>query len=390
MRIYGGFHMTRSLSKLFQNPAPNIMSDIGKNAALMTDVINLSIGDPDMTTPAPILNAAEEALAAGKTHYTASDGDPEYLESIINFYQKKFNLTYAKENVRATVGAGHATFLAFGAILNPDDEVIIFAPYFSPYEVQIEAHHGKVVVVNCTAENNFQPTKADIAAAITDKTKAILVNTPNNPTGAVYDQETLQALADSAKEHDIYLLADEVYWPFVYGDNDFVPLEALAPEHTLVTGSLSKVFAMTGFRIGYLIGPADVVAAAGLLNEGIDFSAPSVSQAAGAYGLQHIDEITPALKAQFGERLEYVATELNKLPWLNILPVAGSIYLFADISATGMNDIKFSNYLLEQAGVLVIPGQAFGDAGKGYIRIAVTQDMATLEKAVQAFSKLSF
>jgi aspartate/methionine/tyrosine aminotransferase len=390
MRIYGGFHMTRSLSNLFQNPTPNIMSDIGKNAALMTNVINLSIGDPDMTTPEPILNAAEEALAAGKTHYTASDGDPEYLDSIINFYQKKFNLTYAKENVRATVGAGHATFLAFGAILNPDDEVIIFAPYFSPYEVQIEAHHGKVVVVNCTAENNFQPTKADIAAAITDKTKAILVNTPNNPTGAVYDQETLQALADLAKEHDIYLLADEVYWPFVYGDNDFIPLEALAPEHTLVTGSLSKVFAMTGFRIGYLIGPADVVAAAGLLNEGIDFSAPSISQAAGAYGLQHIDEITPALKAQFGERLEYVATELNKLPWLNILPVAGSIYLFADISATGMDDIKFSNYLLEQAGVLVIPGQAFGDAGKGYIRIAVTQDMATLEKAVQAFSKLSF
>ena len=386
----GEFHMTRSLSTLFQNPTPNIMSDIGKNAALMTNVINLSIGDPDMTTPEPILKAAEEALAAGKTHYTASDGDPEYLESIIDFYQKKFNLTYAKENVRATVGAGHATFLAFGAILNPDDEVIIFAPYFSPYEVQIEAHHGKVVVVKCTAENNLQPTKDDIAAAITNKTKAILVNTPNNPTGAVYDQETLQALADLAKEHDIYLLADEVYWPFVYGDNDYIPLEALAPEHTLVTGSLSKVFAMTGFRIGYLIGPTDVVAAAGLLNEGIDFSAPSVSQAAGAYGLQHIDEITPALKAQFGERLEYVATELNKLPWLNILPVAGSIYLFADISATGMDDIKFSNYLLEQAGVLVIPGQAFGDAGKGYIRIAVTQDMATLEKAVQAFSKLSF
>src|SRR5699024_10096571 len=202
---------------------------------------------------------------------------------------------------------------------------------------------------------NFQPTKEDIAAAITDKTKAILVNTPNNPTGAVYDQETLQALADLAKEHDFYLLADEVYWPFVYGDNDFIPLESLAPEHTLVAGSLSKVFAMTGFRIGYLIGPADVIAAAGLLNEGIDFSAPSVSQAAGAYGLQHIDEITPALKAQFGERLEYVTNELNKLPWLKILPVAGSVYLLADISAYGIGDDVLCYYLLLLIGVIFIP-----------------------------------
>jgi aspartate/methionine/tyrosine aminotransferase len=343
-----------------------------------------------MVTATPILTAAKDSLTAGNTHYSASDGDIEYLQAIVDFYQEKFDLSYKKENVRATVGAGHATFLAFGAIINPEDEVIIFEPYFSPYKTQVEANGGRAIIVTCEAKNGFQPTKEAITAAISDKTKAILVNTPNNPTGAVYDQELLQTLANLAKEHDFYLIADEVYWPFVYGDHEFTPLEKLAPNHTLVTGSLSKVFAMTGFRIGYLAGPANVIAAAGLLNEGITFSAPSISQTAGTYALNHIDDFTPALKEEFGNRLNYVAAALNKLPWLKILPVAGSIYLFADISASGMDDVTFSNYLLEQVGVLVIPGRAFGDAGRGYIRIAVTQDMTTLEAAVRAFEKLTF
>ncbi|WP_083194378.1 aminotransferase class I/II-fold pyridoxal phosphate-dependent enzyme [Weissella hellenica] len=385
-----GVQMPRSLANLFSKPSENIMSEIGKTAALMTNVIDLSIGDPDMVTATPILTAAKDSLTAGNTHYSASDGDVEYLKAIIAFYQEKFGLSYTKENVRATVGAGHATFLAFGSIINPNDEVIIFEPYFSPYKTQVEANGGKAIIVTCEAKNGFQPTKEAITAAISDKTKAILVNTPNNPTGAVYDQELLQVLADLAKEHDFYLIADEVYWPFVYGDHEFTPLEKLAPNHTLVTGSLSKVFAMTGFRIGYLAGPADIIDAAGLLNEGITFSAPSISQTAGTYALNHIDDFTPALKEEFGNRLNYVATALNKLPWLNILPVAGSIYLFADISASGMDDVTFSNYLLDKVGVLVIPGRAFGDAGRGYIRIAVTQDMATLAAAVRAFEKLTF
>lgn len=382
--------MPRNLANLFSQPSENIMSEIGKTAALMKNIINLSIGDPDMTTAVPILDAAKDSLTAGDTHYSASDGDPEYLKAIIDFYQNKFDIHYEMTNVRATVGAGHATYLAFGAILNPGDEVIIFEPYFSPYKTEIEANGGKAVIVSCTAENSFQPTEKAIKAAISDKTKAVLVNTPNNPTGAVYDQELLQILADLAKKHDFYLIADEVYWPFVYGDHEFIPLEKLAPEHTLVAGSLSKVFAMTGFRIGYLAGPENVITAAGLLNEGITFSAPSTSQAAGTYALNHIDEFTPGLQEEFGKRLNYVATELNKLPWLSILPVAGSIYLFADISGSGMDDVAFSNYLLEQVGVLVIPGRAFGTAGSGYVRIAVTQDMPTLEAAIHAFQKLTF
>lgn len=382
--------MVKALAKLFQAPEKNIMAEIGKTAALMTDVIDLSIGDPDLATPAPIVNAATTAMLAGKTHYTASAGDPEYLQAILDFHNQNFGSHYQMENVQATVGASHATDLAFGALLDPDDEVIIFEPYFSPYKVQVEQYHAKPVFVTCQAADNFQPQKAAIAAAITAKTKAILVNSPNNPTGAVYDQETLQAIADLAKQHDLYLIADEVYWPYVYNDHEFVPLENLAPERTLVTGSLSKVFAMTGFRIGYLLGPKEVVSAAGLLNEGVTYTAPSMAQSAGGFGLQNVTELVEPLKNEFSQRLAYLGEELNQLSWAKTIPVAGSLYLFLDISGSGMDDVEFSDYLLEQAGILVIPGQAFGTSGKGFVRIAATQEMAVLKQAVAGFKSLSF
>lgn len=366
------------------------MAEIGKTAANMHGVIDLSIGDPDMTTPKPIIEATSQAMSAGKTHYTASDGDPEYLQAIIDFHNQHFGSHYTIDNVHASDGASHATDLVFGALLDPGDEVIIFEPYFTPYKVQVEQFHGKPVFVSCKAENKFQPKKEDIEAAITDKTKVILVNTPNNPTGAVYDTAMLQAIADLAKKHDLYLIADEVYWPYVFNDHKFTPLENLAPERTLVAGSLSKVFAMTGFRIGYLLGPEDVVSAAGLLNEGVAYAAPSMAQAAGAFALKHLTELAQPLQTVFGQRMNYLGTELNKLTWAKTIPVAGSIYLFLDITGSGMDDIEFSDYLLDKAGVLVIPGQAFGKSGRGFIRIAATKDMNTLKQAIAGFKSLKF
>ena len=164
----------------------------------------------------------------------------------------------------------------------------------------------------------------------------------------------------------------------------------MAPNRILVTGSLSKVFAMTGFRIGYLLGPTAVVDAAGLLNEGVAYTAPSMAQSAGSYGLQNEESLSAPLQDEFGKRLAYLGEELNRLSWAKTIPVAGSIYLFLDISGSGMDDVQFSDYLLEKAGILVIPGQAFGQAGKGFIRIAATQGMDQLQKAVDGFKKLDF
>lgn len=382
--------MVKPVAKLFRDPAKNIMAEIGKTAALMKNVIDLSIGDPDMDTPRPIVNATTQAMLEGNTHYTASDGDPRYLQTIVNFHNQHFGSNYGLDNVRTTVGASHATDLAFGALLDPEDEVIIFEPYFAPYKVQVEQFHGKPVFVTCKAENNFQPQKEDIEAAITPKTKVILVNSPNNPTGAVYDQKVLQDIVTLAEKYDLYLIADEVYWPYVFNERTFIPLENLAPKRTIVTGSLSKVFAMTGFRIGYMLAPKELITAAGLLNEGVTYTAPSMAQVAGTYGLQNVHELAAPLQDEFGKRPIYLSKELNKLSWAKTIPVAGSIYLFLDITGSGMDDIEFSDYLLEQAGILVIPGQAFGQGGRGFVRIAATQNMETLKKAVVGFNALSF
>lgn len=381
--------MVKPIAKAFQNPEKNILADIGKTAALMKGIVDLSIGDPDPTTAAPILADGYEAMKNGATHYTASTGDPDYLQAVLDFHKREFNLDYQLENVRATSGASHAMFIAMGAILDPGDEVLILEPYFTSYRGEVEAFGGKPVFVQTKPENGFQPVLSELEAAVTAKTKAIIVNTPCNPTGAVFKKATLEAIVAFAEKYDLYIFADEVYWPYVFGDSEFVPLESLAMDRTIVTGSLSKVFSMTGFRIGYLLASKEIVDAASLLNEGVCYTPVAVSQKMGTYALNHLDEFMPPLKAEFEKRLTYLSKELAQVPYLKVQPALGSIYLFADVRGSGMDDVAFSDYLLKEKQVLVIPGQAFGDAGKGFIRIAATQDMPQLEKAVQAFKTLN-
>ncbi|MCD2257029.1 aminotransferase class I/II-fold pyridoxal phosphate-dependent enzyme [Lactobacillus sp. CC-MHH1034] len=382
--------MVKPLAKLFQAPEKNILADIGKTAANMQNIIDLSIGDPDQRTALPIIEQAYQDMKAGYTHYTASAGDPGFLQAILATHNTRFHTHYDLTNVRATAGASHAMFIALGAILDPGDEVIIHEPYFTSYKVEIQAFGAKPVFVKTTADHQFQLQAADLEAAITPKTKAVIINSPNNPTGAVFSKSTLTAIVAVAQKYDLYLFADEVYWPYVYGDNEFVPLEALAPERTIVTGSLSKVFAMTGFRIGYLLAPEKINDAAGLLNEGVAYTPSAPGQRAGKFALEHLADFMPTLRDDFKKRLTYLATELAKVPYLKVMPAAGSIYLFVDIRQSGMDDVAFSDYLLKQKQVLVIPGRAFGDSGKGFIRIAATQDMATLALAVKAFQELKF
>ncbi|MFD1671330.1 aminotransferase class I/II-fold pyridoxal phosphate-dependent enzyme [Agrilactobacillus yilanensis] len=380
--------MVKPIAKLFQDPEKNILAEIGKTAALMEGIIDLSIGDPDPTTAKPILDDAYEAMKNGATHYTASAGDPAYLQAVLEFHKKYFNLDYDLSNVRATAGASHALFIAMGAILDPGDEVLVLEPYFSSYKVEIEAFGGKPVFVKTKPENGFQPDVADLETAVSTKTKAIIVNSPCNPSGAVFSRETLTKIVQFAEKYDLYIFADEVYWPYVFGDNEFIPIESLAKDRTIVTGSLSKAFSMTGFRIGYLLASEPIITAASLLNEGVCYTPVAVSQHAGTYALNHIEEFMPPLQKSFEERLTYLSEALAKVPYLKVSPAAGSIYLFVDIRQTGMDDVAFSDYLLKEKNVLVIPGQAFGASGKGFIRIAATQDMPALKQAVAAFETL--
>lgn len=377
------------ISVKWQETPVNILADIGTLAKTTADILDLSIGDPDLITNQKIIEAAFKDVSAGHTKYTESGGDVELIDAIRGFFSRTYELNFERNQVRATVGALHGMYLALQVIVNPGDEVIIHEPYFSPYKDQVLAAGGVPIIIPTFEKDDFMIHTDILEAAITDKTKALILNSPNNPTGAVFSLETLQKIAELAKKHHFYILSDEVYDGFSFYE-PFVPMARLAPENTITFGSMSKNFAMTGWRLGYMISPAYINEAAKLVNEGITYSAPSPSQRAAIYALNHAEELIPEVSKVFQERLEYIDKRVSAISYLSLHPVKGSIYAFLNITKTGMDSVTFSEYLLKKTQVLVIPGRAFGDGGDNYVRLAATQDLKTLEKAFDRMAELTF
>lgn len=380
---------SRYLKTFYQHPEENILMDFTTMASQMDNLLNLSIGDPDLITNLAISQAAFEDVKNGHTHYTASDGSADFIESVINFYQKQYDLNFEKNQVRATVGALQGMYLTLQVLLNKEDEVIIHEPFFSPYRTQVIEAGGTPVIIPTFEEDGFQINIDILKAAITPKTKAIIINSPNNPTGAVFSKETFKEIADLAIEHDFFILSDEVYEAFSFYE-DFTPMPTFAPNHTITFSSFSKAFAMTGWRIGYMIAPDYINAACKLLNEDITFSAPTPSQRAGIYALNNYQELVPEVVAVFKERLEYVEKRVKEIPFLSLHPVKGSMYAFINISASGLTSMDFATKLLQEQQVLVIPGKAFGNSGDNYIRLAATQSIDVLKEAFDKIEKLEF
>lgn len=380
---------SRYLKTFYQHPEENILMDFTTMASQMDNLLNLSIGDPDLVTNLAISQAAFEDVKNGHTHYTASDGSADFIESVINFYQKQYDLNFKKNQVRATVGALQGMYLTLQVLLNKEDEVIIHEPFFSPYRTQVIEAGGTPVIIPTFEEDGFQINIDILKAAITSKTKAIIINSPNNPTGAVFSKETFKEIADLAIEHDFFILSDEVYEAFSFYE-DFTPMATFAPNHTITFSSFSKAFAMTGWRIGYMIAPDYINAACKLLNEDITFSAPTPSQRAGIYALNNYQELVPEVVAVFKERLEYVEKRVKEIPFLSLHPVKGSMYAFINISASGLTSMDFATKLLQEQQVLVIPGKAFGNSGDNYIRLAATQSIDVLKEAFDKIEKLKF
>ena len=380
---------SRYLKTFYQHPEENILMDFTTMASQMDNLLNLSIGDPDLITNLAISQAAFEDVKNGHTHYTASDGSADFIESVINFYQKQYDLNFEKNQVRATVGALQGMYLTLQVLLNKEDEVIIHEPFFSPYRTQVIEAGGTPVIIPTFEKDGFQINIDILKAAITSKTKAIIINSPNNPTGAVFSKETFKEIADLAIEHDFFILSDEVYEAFSFYEG-FTPMATFAPNHTITFSSFSKAFAMTGWRIGYMIAPDYINAACKLLNEDITFSAPTPSQRAGIYALNNYQELVPEVVAVFKERLEYVEKRVKEIPFLSLHPVKGSMYAFINISASGLTSMDFATKLLQEQQVLVIPGKAFGNSGDNYIRLAATQSIDVLKEAFDKIEKLKF
>ncbi|MGM0103593.1 aspartate aminotransferase [Enterococcus sp. AZ141] len=264
------------IAERFLQPEENLLMEIATLAKKTPNLIDLSIGDPDLITDATIIEAAFADVKAGHTKYTASDGSADFIQTVVDFYQKQYQLTFSPSQVRGTVGALHGMYLALAAIIDPGDEVIIHEPYFSPYKQQVELVGGVPVFIPTFEKDGFQIDVEVLKSAITEKTRAIIINSPNNPTGAVFSPETFEKIAAVAIEHDLLILSDEVYEAFCF-DDTFVPMAAFAPENTITFSSFSKAFAMTGWRIGYMIAPESINLTAKLINEAIAYSAPTPS-----------------------------------------------------------------------------------------------------------------
>ena len=358
---------------------------------LYDDLIDFSLGDPDITTDERIIKAAFEDAKNGHTHYTDFYGDPELREEICKYYSEEFNHEVNPNEIMVTAGACYAMWLVLEAILDDGDEVIIHSPYFTPYPHQIELTRGKPVILNTYEEEDFQVNTERMENLITNRTKAIIINTPNNPTGNCLTRETLENIAEIAKKHDLIVIADDIYTLFSFQE-PFIPIASLPgmKERTIILGSFSKDYAMTGWRLGYVIAPQFIISTLKDINENSVFTAPSISQRAAMHALRLRDEIQPDILKKYKERIYYAYERINELENMSVMSPRGSIYLFPNIKKTGLSSTEVADRILKEAHVLVLPGTAFGDCGEGYFRIAVTVGMDKLKEAFDRISKCQF
>lgn len=353
-------------------------------AATMPDVISLGIGEPDFVTPAPILNAGVASLQRGETSYTSNSGTIELRRALSEHLAKRYGVEYDPETeLLITVGVSEAMYLAMTAIVDPGDEVIVPQPCFVAYAPEVVFAGGVAVTIPTRVENAFQVTGAEIEARVTPKTKAILIGYPNNPTGAVLTRERLGEIAAVAEKHDLLVISDEIYDRLVYGIEHtcFAALPGMKAR-TILLGGFSKDYAMTGWRIGYMAAPAELLAAARKVHQYTIMSAPTTGQHAALVALKCGEEHVQRMVAEYDRRRKLIVSGCNALG-LDCFEPRGAFYAFPSVARTGMSDDEFAEKLLVEEQVAVVPGNAFGEGGAGYVRMAYAQSYEKIEQALE-------
>lgn len=357
-------------------------------AASMQDVISLGIGEPDFTTPQPIIDAAVRSLQRGETHYTSNHGLLSLREAISANLERLYGLHYdPKTEIVVTVGVSEALYLTFTALLNPGDEVIIPTPAFVSYQAEVELAGGVPVEVYTTMEDDFEPNPAAIERAITPRTRAILIGYPNNPTGAIASRETLTAIAALAEKHGLVVISDEIYDRLVYNhEHVCFPTLPGMQSRSLLLGGFSKAYAMTGWRIGYAAGPASLIRGLVHIHQYSVMSAPTISQYAALEALRIGDPYVEAMQQEYDRRRQLIYHGLNAIGLPTFEP-HGAFYVFPSIHNTGMSDETFAEKLLLEEKVAVVPGSAFGEAGNGFVRCSYATSYDQIEKALEKISR---
>ena len=358
---------------------------IFEKALQMDDVVFFCLGEPDFDTPPQIIDAAIESLRRGETHYTPNAGLLTLREAIVESMKAYDGVTYdPASEIAVTSGGMEGLLLALMTIVEPGDEVILADPSYTNYRDQVRICKGVPVYVPVREENGFQFDPEDLRRAITVKTRAIMINTPANPTGGAASRDQLERIAAIAAENDLYVLFDEVYKHLYYGEEPFVNIAALPGmrERTLVVDSCSKTYAMTGWRVGWIAGPAAVVGCVPKLQENVCSCVPAFTQHAAVCALRTASEDVARMNAAYRVRRDYIARAINDIPGLSARTPEGAFYLFVNIRRTGLTSQVFSERLLDEARVAVSPGSAFGPSGEGYVRIAYASSIDVLHEGV--------
>lgn len=379
---------TKYISKRVAALKPSGIRKFFDIAATMKDVISLGIGEPDFTTPQPILEAGIRSLGAGETHYTSNAGKLELRQGIAENLQRLYGVRYDPVNeIIATVGVSEALYLAFTALLDPGDEVIIPTPCFVAYQAEVYLAGGVPVEIPSRMENNFQVDPDEVRKHITPRTKAIFIGYPSNPTGAVAERETLLEIAKIAIEHDLLVVSDEIYDRLVYGFKHicFPSLGEEIKARTVLLGGFSKSHAMTGWRIGFAAAPAEILKWMLRVHQYTIMSAPTTAQDAAIEALK-ADDYVAEMVAEYDRRRKLIVSGLNRLGLTTFEP-RGAFYAFPNIRASGMDEETFAEKLLHEEHVAVVPGSAFGAGGEGFVRCSYATAYEKIEEALRRMEK---
>ncbi|CAG1010103.1 aminotransferase [Anaerolineales bacterium] len=380
--------MEQRLSTRVANLKPSGIRKFFDIVATMKDVISLGIGEPDFTTPKPILDAGIQSLGHGETHYTSNSGKIELRQGIVDNLQKLYNVKYDPSEVLATVGVSEALYLAFTALLEPGDEVIIPTPCFVAYQAEVILAGGVPVEIPSRIENDFAVDPDDIRKAITPRTKVIFIGYPSNPTGAVAPREIMLEIGKIAEEHNLIVVSDEIYDRLVY-DFEHVCFPALSDslrERTVLLGGFSKAYAMTGWRIGYACAPKDILQGMLRVHQYTIMSAPTTAQDAATEALKTGEPHVMEMVTEYNRRRRLMVDGFNKLGLKTFEP-RGAFYTFPNIRASGMDEETFAETLLKEESVAVVPGTAFGPGGEGFVRACYATEYSKIEEALRRMER---
>ena len=365
---------------------PQLVRKIYDKSKEYKDVVDLTLGDPDIPTPEAVKNAAAEALYQNKTKYTANAGIPQLRQAISDDVWKRTGLRYTENEISVTAGAMGALYLTSVCILNPGDEVIILEPHWPNYTNMVKMCHAIPRYVSFMGEGALDMLAENIEKTINPKTKAIIINSPSNPTGLVLPFDNIVQIAQLAKKYDLYVITDEVYRTIVF-DGSFRSILELPDmkERTILVDSLSKRFSMTGFRVGFVCAPEPIARAVATMQENVNSCACMFAQYASKTALEQSDVLERQICETFRERCTAMTQQLQTSDKLVLGTPASTFYLFINIEKTGLGSEEFAYRLLEEKHIAVVPGNAFNRAGEGYIRIACT---LSTEKLVDAAKQI--